>query len=76
MTQDQNNAINHWSRFGEDGFPVVKRGRQWWISVHPSSCWYVVTVGCPTPFPTKRKALDWFNDLCISRFREWRGIAA
>lgn len=72
MTQDQQIALAHWSRWGSDGFPIAKRGRGWWVAVDSTSLWRVITSGCPKPFHTKTEAIEWFDELCLNRAREWR----
>ena len=72
MTQEQQIALSHWSMWGSQGYPVVKRGSKWWVSVDSTSLWRVVTDGCPKPFKTKTAAIDWFDSLVLQRSREWR----
>lgn len=76
MTQDQQIALSHWSMFGSTGFPVRKMGSKWWIVVDPTSLWRVVTAGGPSGFKTKTAAIEYFNNLVLTRSREWRGIAS
>jgi hypothetical protein len=35
LTDDERSALAHWSRWGSDGYPLVKRGRGWVIE-HPA----------------------------------------
>src|SRR6185312_3037199 len=72
MTHEQHIASSHWSMYGSDGFPVRKMGRKWWIVVDATSLWSAVSSGIPTPFKTKVDALEFWNSLCLQRFREWK----
>ncbi len=55
LTEDERALLVHWSRFGSDGYPVAKCGRQWtwgpWLSIQ----------GPPTVFATKREAVASFE---------------
>jgi hypothetical protein len=31
LTADQRQALTHWSRFGSDGYPIVRCGRKWLV---------------------------------------------
>ncbi len=55
LTEDERALLTHLSRFGSDGYPVRKLGREWtwgpWRSVS----------GPPTLFKTKREAVASFE---------------
>jgi hypothetical protein len=72
MTQDQQIASSHWSMFGADGFPVHKGKRGWIISVETTSVFAPFGTYFPQVFKTKTAAQDFFNDLAMTRMREWR----
>lgn len=31
LTEDEAFVMTHWSMWGSTGYPVVKRGRSWWV---------------------------------------------
>lgn len=50
MTEGERSILQHWSRWGSDGYPIHKRGRLWfWDEMYGVK-------GCPAPFKTKREA--------------------
>lgn len=56
LTMDEANRLQHVSRFGSDGYPITKRGREWWVETFP------------IPFETKRAATErWEQHLDILR---------
>jgi hypothetical protein len=55
ITEDEIALLNHISRWGSDGYPVMRRGRKWWVDD-----WRGVR-GVPSPFTTKRAAVAHFE---------------
>jgi hypothetical protein len=51
MTENESFTITHWSRFGSDGYPIIKRGSRWWVD-GIRGCG-----ACPAGFRTKREAV-------------------
>ena len=51
LTSDENSVLARWSMWGATGYPVVKRGRYWWVD-GDNGCGR-----CPKGFPTKREAV-------------------
>lgn len=72
MTQNQQIASSHWSMFGADGFPVHKGKRGWIISIETTSVFAPFGTYFPQVFKTKTAAQDFFNNLAMTRMREWR----
>lgn len=64
--------LSHVTRWGADGYPIVKRGRSWWWDEA-----YGVK-GSPTPYKTKAAAVAAFevwHDLARERFRDQSAAA-
>lgn len=64
ITPDEAFALNHWSMFGSDGYPVVKRGHVWFVE-GMRGCG-----SCPARFNTKREAVaQWeaYIDILIDK---------
>jgi len=61
---------NFWSK-GADWFPVreVKRG---WI-IETEGVWAPLGT-ISTVFKTKHKAIEFVDNLCMIRFKEWRAV--
>jgi hypothetical protein len=74
MTQDQQIASSHWSMFGADGFPIHKGSKGWRIRIELTSVFAPFGTHFPQMFPTKGAAEDFFNDLCMTKMREWREL--
>lgn len=51
LAEAQYYALLHFFRWGADGYPLRKLGRNWFVDGH---CGYGV---CPSPFKTKREAV-------------------
>ena len=64
LTTDESFVLDHWSRWGSDGYPIVKRGRKWFID---GMC----GLGkFPIAFKTKRESAEYwerFIDILIAR---------
>lgn len=55
LTEDERSLVDHVTRWGSDGYPIMRITRGWswgdWRSVQ----------GPPTVFPTKREAVESFE---------------
>jgi len=72
LTHEQHIMSNTWAR-GSDWWPIRKvRAGKWLID---TSGIFAPLGQIPIVFKTKRAAQDFFNNLCLIRFREWRGVA-
>ncbi len=64
MTENENSVLRHWSMFGSDGYPIIRRGSRWWVD-GIRGCG-----ACPSGFGTKREAVaQWerYIDILIDR---------
>lgn len=69
LTHDEAALLYHVQMYGSNGYPLVKRGRQWWINEFRS--WR----GFPVPFKTKKAAQEQFErwmELARDRWREMK----
>jgi hypothetical protein len=58
--------------FGSEGFPIVKVSKGWIISIDATSLWAVLGTYQPNVFKTKKEAVEFFDNLCLLKFKEWR----
>jgi len=64
MTENETFILSHWSMFGSEGYPIIRRGSRWWIDG---------IRGCgvfPSGFRTKREAVaQWesYIDILIDK---------
>lgn len=49
LTEDEQTALNRWSMWGSDAYPVRKCGRGW--------TWEMLSLTAPTIYKTKREAV-------------------
>jgi hypothetical protein len=64
LTEDERFVLTHWSMWGSTGYPVVKRGRKWWVD-GIRGCGR-----CPAAFKTREDAwAQWerYVDVLIGR---------
>jgi hypothetical protein len=62
---------NAWAR-GADWWPIRKLRTGKWI-IESTGC-YELLGRIPVLFKTRREAREFFNNLCLIRFRQWRGL--
>lgn len=67
LTPDEHAALNHWSRWGSNSYPVLRVGRRWDLS-HPLAC------GVP-PFRTRAAAVAAWEGL-LAKWRRMAGLEA
>jgi len=70
MTGDQHILSNTWAK-GINWMPIRKVGNSKWIIDTTCGCWNQLG-NIPVVFKTKTAAYEFLNNLCLSRFREWR----
>ena len=51
LTENEQYVMTRWSMWGSDGYPIVKRGREWYVEGNRG------LGSCPLMFKTKKAAV-------------------